>query len=76
MTLKATLKTALGTAMANQLVSIRFNGKTYLLTTNSSGNASKSVTAPKYRGNYKVTISFPGNEVIATSSKESYVRLY
>jgi hypothetical protein len=76
MTLRATLKTALGTAMANQLVSIRFNGKTYLLTTNSSGNASKSVTAPKYRGNYKVTMNFGGNEIIASSSKAAYVKLY
>jgi hypothetical protein len=76
MTLKATLKTSLGTAMANQLVSVTFNRKTYSLKTNSNGVASKTITSPKYRGNYKVTLSFPGNEIIASSSKESYVKLY
>lgn len=76
MTLKATLKTSLGTAMANQLVTLKFNGKIYALKTNSSGVASKSVTSPRYRGNYKVTLNFPGNEIIAASSKVSYVKLY
>lgn len=76
MTLKATLKTAIGTPMANQSVSIRFNGKTYNLKTNASGIASKSVTSPRYRGNYRVTATFASNEIIAASSKVSYVKLY
>lgn len=76
MTLRATLKTSFGTPMANQPVSVRFNGKTYSLKTNSSGVASKSLTSPKYRGSYRVILSFPGNEINASSSKESYVKLY
>ena len=76
MTLKATLKTAIGTPMSNQLVSIRFNGKTYNLKTNASGVASKSVISPRYRGTYRVTLTFASNEIIAESSKVSYVKLY
>lgn len=76
MTLKATVKTQLGTTMANQTVTIRFNGKTYTLKTNASGVATKSITSPRYRGNYKVVSTFAGNEVILGSAKISYVRLY
>ena len=76
MTLKATLKTSLGTPMANQSVSIRFNGKTYNLKTNAVGVVSKAVTSPRYRGNYRVTATFGSNEIIAASTKLSYVKLY
>lgn len=76
MSLKVSLKTALGTPMANQTVSVVFNRKTYILKTNSSGIASKTITSPRYRGSYKVVSTFAGNEIINASSKTSYVKLY
>lgn len=76
MSLKITLKTSLGSPMANQAVTVVFNKKTYLLKTNSNGLASKIVTSPRYRGNYKVVATFAGNEVINSSVKVSYVKLY
>lgn len=76
MTLKATLKTALGTPMANRTVSIVFNKKTYTLTTNSSGIASKSITAPKYRGTYRVSLSYAGNDLFIEKAATGYVKVY
>ncbi len=76
MTLKATLKTAFGTPMANQTVTMVFNRKTYTLKTNSSGVASKTITSPKYRGSYKVQISYSGNDILNGASNTSYVKLY
>lgn len=76
MTLKATLKTALGTPMANRTVRLVFNKKTYTLTTNSSGVASKTIYAPKYRGTYKVTTAYAGNDLFNAASSTSYVKVY
>ena len=76
MTLKATLKTSFGTPMANQTVTMVFNRKTYTLKTNSSGVASKTITSPRYRGNYKVQISYLGNDILNGANKVSYVKLY
>ena len=76
MTLKATLKTALGTPMANRTVSITFNRKTYTLTTNSSGVASKTIYAPKYRGTYRVTTAYLGNDLFNAASGTGYVKVY
>lgn len=76
MTLKATLKTSLGTPMANRTVSVVFNKKTYTLTTNSSGVASKTIYAPKYRGTYKVTTTYAGNDLFNPASGTSYVKVY
>jgi hypothetical protein len=76
MTLKVTLKTAFGTPMANQSVSVVFNRKTYVLKTTSTGTATKSITSPKYRGNYKVQITYLGNDILNGASATSYVKLY
>ena len=76
MTLKATLRTALGTPMANRTVQLVFNRKTYTVTTNASGVASKTVYAPKYRGNYRVTTAYVGNDLFTAASSTSYVKVY
>lgn len=76
MTLKATLKTASGALMANRVVKVVFNKKTYLLTTNSSGVASKVIYAPKYRGTYKVSTAYEGNELFNPAASSSYVKVY
>ena len=76
MTLKATLKTGFETPMANQTVTVVFNRKTYVLKTTSSGTATKTITAPKYRGNFKVQITYAGNDILNGVSTTSYVMLY
>ena len=76
MTLKATLKSALGTPMVNRTVTLVFNKKTYTLTTNSSGVASKTIYAPKYRGTYKVTTAYAGNDLFNAAGSTSYVKVY
>jgi hypothetical protein len=75
MTLKATLKTAFGTPMANQTVTLVFNRKTYVLKTSSTGTATKTITSPKYRGSYKVQITYVGNDILNGASVTSYVKL-
>ena len=76
MTLKVTLKTTFGTPMASQTVKLVFNRKTYILKTTSTGTATKTITAPKYRGNYKVQITYSGNDILNGATKAAYVKLY
>lgn len=76
MTLRATLKTALGTPMANREVTLVFNKKTYRVTTNASGVASKRIYAPKFRGTYRATVSYVGNDLFSASSSSSSIRVY
>jgi hypothetical protein len=76
MTLKVTLKTTFSTPMASQIVKVVFNGKTYLLKTTSTGTATKTITSPKYRGNYKVQMTYGGNDILNATTKVAYVKLY
>lgn len=76
LTLRANLKTALGTPMVNQRVAIVFNRKTYVLKTNYNGIASVKIVAPRTKGLFKVRTSFSGNDILAASSSITNVRVY
>lgn len=76
LTLRANLKTSLGTPMANQRVVLVFNRKTYVLKTNFNGIAAVKIAAPRTRGLYKVKSTFAGNEIIASSTSITNVRVY
>lgn len=75
-TLKVSLKTTQGMPVAKRPVVVTFAGKKHLLTTGASGSASKKIVAPKYRGNYKLKVSFEGSEILKPASTSATIRLY
>ncbi len=76
MTLKVSLKTVQGVPIAKRSVVVTFAGKKHQLTTGPTGIASKRITAPKYRGNYKVKLNFVGAEILNPASASTTIRLY
>lgn len=76
MTLKVALKTVQGVPIAKRSVTVTFAGKKHQLTTGPTGLASKRITAPKYRGNYKVKLSFVGADILNPASASTTIRLY
>lgn len=76
MTLKVSLKTVQGVPIAKRSVTVTFAGKKHQLTTGPTGLASKRITAPKYRGNYKVKLSFVGADILNPASASTTIRLY
>jgi hypothetical protein len=59
--LSATLKTAAGAAVAGKSVTFKLNKKTFTATTNSSGLASVTTTAPTTAGTYTIAVAFAGD---------------
>jgi adhesin/invasin len=67
-TLSAGLGAAGGAPVSGQKVKFTLNGKNYTGTTNSAGVATVTVTAPKTRATYPITLSFAGTTTLGTSS--------
>lgn len=68
-----TLKGSDGTPIANQKVSFNVAGKTYAANTNSKGQANIKVLFDKNNTNFKVTITFAGNDRYKSVSKSNFI---
>ena len=66
--LVVTLKDSNGKVLSGKKLTITFNGKTYNVTTNASGQAKLSITS-KVVKNYTATIKFAGDNSYTASSK-------
>ena len=69
MTLSATLKTSTNVLLASKTVTFTLNGSTFTATTNGSGVASVSTTAPATAGSYTIVASFAGDSSYGASTK-------
>ena len=69
-----TLKTLRGKAVAKKKITLKVNGKTYKVKTNSKGQTSVKVklTAKK---TYKYTVKFAGNKSYKAASKTGKIKI-
>jgi len=74
-TLRATLKTSAGVAIAGQTVTFTLNGVTRSAKTSSSGLASVVAKAPTALGSYPIKIAFAGNTTHARASTSATLRV-
>ncbi len=74
-TLRATLKTSAGKAIAGKTVTFSLHGVTRSAKTNSSGVASVVMTAPGTIGTYRITITFAGDTTHARASTSASLRV-
>ena len=74
-TLRATLKTSAGVAIAGQTVTFTLNGVTRSAKTSSSGLASVVAKAPTALGTYPIKIAFAGNTTRAAASTSASLRV-
>ena len=69
---KFTLKDSSGKAIKNKRVSVRFNGKTYSLTTNRYGAVTLQINVEK-AGRYSISFKFNGDGEYKAVSKSAFV---
>ena len=69
-----TLKDDKGNPIANKKVIFTLNGKQYSTTTNNNGIAQNQISLQK-AGNYKITISFSGDDQYARSSIQKNIKI-
>ena len=74
-TLKATLKTSTNVAVGGRSVSFTLNGSTFSATTNTTGTASLTTTAPGTLGSYPIGVSFAGDATYAASASSSTLKV-
>ena len=67
------LKDANGTAIANQKVSFNVAGKNYVSTTNSKGRADLKILFDKNNTNFKIIISYAGNDRYNSVSASNFI---
>jgi hypothetical protein len=75
LTLRATLKTSAGVAIAGQTVTFTLNGVTLSAKTSRSGLASVVTKAPTALGTYPIKIAFAGNTTRAAASTTATLRV-
>jgi hypothetical protein len=75
LTLRATLKTSAGVAIAGQTVTFTLNGVTRSAKTSSSGLASVVAKAPTALGTYPIKMAFAGNTTHARASTSATLRV-
>lgn len=71
---KITLKDDKGNPISNKKVIFTLNGKQYSITTNSNGIAQNQISLQK-AGNYKITISFSGDDQYVSSSIQKNIKI-
>jgi hypothetical protein len=76
MTLKLSLKTVRGVPVAGKEVSVTFAGQTRKLITGATGSVSAKIKAPKYRGKYRVSLSFTGTDILNPAAATASVKVY
>jgi Ice-binding-like/Bacterial Ig-like domain (group 3) len=74
-TLRATLKTSAGAAIAGKTVTFTLHGVTRSAKTNSSGVASVMMTAPTALGSYTIKIAFAGDTTHPRASTSASLRV-
>jgi Ice-binding-like len=74
-TLRATLKTSAGVAIAGKTVTFTLHGVTLSAKTNSSGVASVVMTAPTALGSYTIKIAFAGDTTHPRASTSASLRV-
>lgn len=73
-TFKVKLATSAGKALKNQKVTVKLNGKTHILKTDSKGVAKLSFKLSKVK-KYSVSVKFLGNANYKSSSKVSSIKV-
>ena len=68
-----TLKDENGTPLSGQKVTFNVAGKNQIATTNSKGQASLKVLFDKDNSNYKVTVTYAGNDKYGSCSNSSFI---
>jgi hypothetical protein len=76
MTLKLSLKTVRGVPVAGKEVSVTFAGQTRKLITGATGIVSAKIKAPKYRGKYRLSLSFTGTDILNPAAATASVKVY